>query len=67
MRSKWLKVAKFGQPKPAQIRPVVSFIKNYEKINTVKPMTKKAFMVNSQNIKQATGIQVTFIWEIKLQ
>ena len=30
-------------------------------------MTKKAFMANSQNIKQATGIQVTFIWEIKLQ
>ena len=34
---------------------------------TAKKLKKKAFRINSQNIKQAIGIQVTIITEIRLQ
>ena len=36
-------------------------------IPTTEELTKRAFTVNNQNIKQATGIQVTFILGNKLQ
>ena len=34
---------------------------------TIKKLKKKALTINSQNIKQAIGIQMTFILEIKLK
>ena len=34
---------------------------------TTKELKKKAFTINSQNLKQAIGIQVTFILETKLK
>ena len=35
--------------------------------DTTKELKKMPFRINSQNIKQAVGIQVTFILKIKLQ
>ena len=40
---------------------------NVENYATIKELKKDAFMVKTQNTKQAIGIQPSFIAEIKLQ
>ena len=40
---------------------------NMENYATIKELKKDAFMVKTQNTKQAIGIQASFIAEIKLQ
>ena len=40
---------------------------NVHSYATTKELKKKAFTINSQNLKQAIGIQVTFILETKLK